>query len=213
MPINRSRIGGIVNPTMRAISTRLGVAARPVSLRIAGGAFYARTKINWPPDPAVITLSEESLNDRPVLAHELTHCLVPTRSLFLAEGFATLIGAEFRGDCSDFFFDCTDVDDAVRAYRPQLPPLREMAAETPDSRFYFDVARSHMLDVRLAYVAAASFVRWWMTQTPDLASRVADKDCAPAPVLMDTVFKQPVGKIEDRWLSSLARPAGAGMPC
>ncbi|MEM6455209.1 MAG: hypothetical protein AAF772_08960 [Acidobacteriota bacterium] len=209
MSIDRTRVKALSQPLIDKISKALGVPERPVRFRLTTNAFYARTTINWPPEPAIVTISEESLNDLPVLAHELTHCLVPTRSLLLAEGFATWIGCETRGDCSDFFFQESTVDDAMRAHLDALAPIRELAAEFPGARRYFDVAESFRDDVRLAYLTAASFVKWCTVRHPALPAKTAQRENDDPVALLQDLSGQTLDQLERAWRASLVANAAS----
>lgn len=186
------------------ISRALDVRNRRFTLERVDAPHVASTRLTWPPAPAAIRLSRDCTRPS-ILGHELTHGLVPTRWVFFAEGFATWMGCEIAGDCSDFFFAEADVDEViVQAHaRGRYTSLQRFIAETTQHREFFAPEGLHRFHVRFAHLCAASFLRWFHRSHPGLPALVGAEGCEAPIAELTRLAGTDVATLEARWLASV----------
>ncbi len=190
------------------VSARLHVPLRPLRVERAPGAYVACTTLTWPPDPGIVRLSHDVAAVPGLLAHELTHALVPTSWLFFAEGLATWMGCEVTGSCADYSFVEGDPDQVVAHFRAELPPLAALMHESTRHAVLLAPESVHRLEVRLAHVLAASFLRWFCTRYPELPARVGVRSCMKPDHELERLAGHSLAELESKW----QRHVHAGAP-
>lgn len=193
----------LIQKTIRSVCERFGVSGRPVQVKLSSKAFKAHAKVNWPPDPAILTISRELIGDVSALGHEIAHCMIPTECLLFAEGFATLYEIEQSADCTEFGFPGLRLDKVLSIHSSILPSLAELIDETPASRQLFDFESSYGLEVRLSYLVSASFVSWVIDRVPEFAVIISNKEARqPREVLLE-VLGESLSELECAWRESV----------
>ena len=208
------RLRAAVHALSARISLDLDVPDRRFEIEVVDVPYHASTTLSWPDAPVRIRVSAEvaDADNAGILAHEVTHGLVPTVSVFLAEGFATWKGCDVAGDCGDLLFADADVDDAVRSVLAQgrYVSIREFAAETTASRRYFAPQHVHRFEVRCAHVCAASFVKWACTRAPELPRAIGRASCRAPIDELTRRLGDDLPALEARWLAALLGHPGGG---
>jgi hypothetical protein len=206
------RLSAAVRALSARISVELDVPDRRFEIELVDVPFYASTALSWPDAPVRIRVSPDVV-DSGVLAHEVTHGLVPTEAVFFAEGFATWKGCEAAGDCGDLLFADADVDDAVRSVlgEGRYVSIREFAAETTATRRVFAPQQVHRFETRCAHVCAASFVKWACQLAPGLPRSIAGAGCRAPLDELERRLGDDLPALEARWLASLLGHPGGGL--
>jgi hypothetical protein len=179
----------------------LGVNTRSIAVHVLERPYVSAADVTWPPEPGRIVISRNRLTPS-ILAHEITHCLVPTQWLFFAEGFATWMGCEVAGNCADICFAETDVDYVVRAHGSS-GALDVLAFETIATCDAFAPDAFHRLNTRLAHASAASFLKWFCRLHPELPAWVASHACESPPAELERLSGLVLPDLERAWLKNL----------
>lgn len=184
---------------LSVVAGMLRIPPRPIRLRIAEGeSFLAHAQV-WPPhDPSIVTLSPDCFRPS-VLAHELTHCLVPTPWLFLAEGLATWVGCQVAGSCEDLLFAESSLEHVLVRHWQGNPPLADLWEEHLECPTYFAPDRFFRMDARMAHVIAASFCGYWLQRIPSLAADAAGTPAPPRALLATICQGHSLNEMEQIW--------------
>jgi len=170
------------------ISELLRIPRRPIRVRLVReSAGVAKTVLCAPPRVPTVYLSPDMLH-RSVLAHELTHCFVPTRWLFLAEGLATWVATEVGGEgCADLYFASSRLEEVlVRPWSVRAPTVAELVDASTDAPDKLDPQRFPLIQTRLAFAVAGSFCGFWQGRRPQLATLAAsDQARGPRDILAE----------------------------
>ena len=191
----------LIRRLTRQVCTALRVDARRIAVQVHAGTHVSQADVTWPPAPARIVISRDRITPA-ILAHEITHCLVPTRRLFFAEGFATWMACETAGHCEDLCFAEADVDDVLRRHGPPAA-LAALVTETLGQGGAFAPESFHRAGARLAYAGAASFLRWFCRRQPGLPSQVAQASCVDPVAQLVRLSGLALADLEHGWRSSL----------
>ncbi len=201
MSISDQDLSSRIRQLARQIGTTLRVEPRNIAVHLVDRPFIFTADVTWPPAGGRIVISRNQLTPS-ILAHEITHCLVPTPWLFFAEGLATWMGCAVAGDCADLCFAELDLDDVVRTYGPS-DPLGTLTLETIATRDIFSPDSFHRLRARLAYASAASFLRWFCLLHPELPARVAVRKCKSPSAEFEALSGLTLPALEHAWQRSL----------
>lgn len=186
-----------VNALLPQVAELLNVKIRDVNLVIERDEpWLAYTVQKWPPDIPQLTLSIESEDD--VIAHEIAHCLVPSRWLLAAEGTAVWTGCTIAGHTRHLMFDVEHVDTIVCRYRDDLPDLHQMASERVGSSNILAPNQYWQLSGRIALAVAASFFGYLVRRYPNIANKLA------LPVSSDVTLSETLQLATDESLTYLA---------
>jgi hypothetical protein len=193
-----------VSALMDEVASLLHIAPRPIELVVhRDTSFLACTRQAWPPDLPRMFVSPDFVN-ADVLAHELAHCLVPSRSLFAAEGIATWVGCEIGANTRHLLFAEPTLDAVLRRYWTGAPSVQDLATRRlgdellgPDRFDYFEG--------RLARAVAGSFCGYWLQRCPALASAFAKRDAAPPSSLLPALAGCPFEQMAQAWLHDVRR--------
>lgn len=182
------------------VSAFLKVPPRPVRLIIDHcEPWRSFTRQAWPPETPEVTLSSGSGLD--VVAHEIAHCLVPSRSLFAAEGLAVWTGVSFGNSARHLLFDADGLLAIMRAYRGQLSDPSGLLEETVAHCDRLAPERFASLEGRLALAAAGSFFAFTVPRYPDLPAEIGDVRNRDTPIvaLLSKVTGLPAGHLLRQW--------------
>jgi hypothetical protein len=191
----------LIRRLTRQVCTALRVDARGIAVQVHAGTHVSHADVTWPPAPARIVISRDRITPA-ILAHEITHCLVPTRWLFFAEGFATWMGCETAGNCEDLCFAEADVEAVLRRHGPSAA-LAGLVTETLGQADAFAPDSFHRAGARLAYASAASFLRWFCRRHPGLPAQVAQPSCVDPVAQLVRLSGRALADLERGWRCSL----------
>ena len=178
-----------------------GVTPPPIRVEIAAHTeFVAITRPSR--SGSSITLSPNSLRID-IVTHELAHCLIPSSSLFLAEGFAGWVGCTLSGTCEHLWFAQTRLDDVLRQHWSGTPAVDELLSELVGEGIYLAPERFATFHGRLAHAIAASFCGHWHLRFPVLARSIAAAPAADACDLLASATGRSVGDLICAWQAAL----------
>lgn len=161
-------------------------------------AFLAKTLLSWPPEDAVFMVSPDYLQPG-VVAHELVHCLVPTRKLFIAEGLATWVGAQITGDCSALWFEEPTLATLLARNWRGTPALSSILEEEVDHAACLSPEQFSLIDGRLAHALAGSFCGFYLRRYPRFAVESALSRQEGVRSLLERISGRPLEWLESCW--------------
>jgi len=157
------------------IASYLNVDEREVRLKLINSKEYvAHTTINWIPDTPEITISANCLNNG-VLAHEITHALMPTKAIFFGEGFANMMHAYTDKNCNFLFFSEKTLDEVVVKYYQRDFPFELLLDENYDNAKMFAIEKFYLMDNRLGYAVAGSFCNFLLLNYPLICREIVKR--------------------------------------
>lgn len=164
-------------------------------------AFLAKTEILG--KTPRIFLSYDSISPG-VLAHELTHCFVPTPWLFFAEGLATYVSCTVTGHCNDLFFSEATLNEVIKKFWNGIPSIDQLLDEHITHRCYLSSEGFYRLSFRLAHVIAASFCGYLLNSFPNFAKIVANSsENIPPKQVLQTISNSDFRELEKFWKRSI----------
>lgn len=199
-----NELQSIMKQLVQQIGASLGVKSRSIQVQLLERQFVSYADVSWPPTTAHITISRNRLTPS-FLAHEITHCLVPTRALFFAEGLATWIGCQYATSCADLCFSEQDVDDIVRLHHTPFS-LEQLVGETIGECKFYAPDVFHLLQSRLAHAFAASFMRWFCQRHPSLPAKIAMPSCSSPATELSALSGMTLAELEGAWRADLVAP-------
>jgi hypothetical protein len=200
------QLSGWIAALQDEVAALLHVPTRPVRVCVVkGGRHVARTSMAFAPGVPEVTLSTDCFT-RGVVAHELAHCLVPSRWLLVAEGLATWAGCTLAGECGDLLFGEPSLDEVVAHHWRGQPSVDDLAGERVDSGHHLAPSRFHQLECRVAHAVAGSWTGYWLREAPGFPAALLRHHDLPVAELVRRTTGLSLASLVERWRASL--PAG-----
>lgn len=165
-------------------------------MKITPGSHTAYTKLSME-NGCIIYISKDNMDNKHVLAHEITHSQIPVCNRFFAEGFASLISCNISGNCNPFWFNENKVSDVVKNYFKDYIGLHQLIN---DYSFFDDFSK---FSTRLAHVTAAAFIEWAISTLPNFAKNIVNHLNEEYESMLFDKYQYSIPTLEQKWLKFL----------
>lgn len=187
------------------VADRLNIEPRPIRLHVVDtSSWLAFTRLQGVP-----TMYISPTVSIGVIAHEIAHCLVPTRWLFFAEGIATHIGCSITGHCREMLFLEKTPEAVVQRYWDfSFEQFSALLSATLDRPSAFDGGKFITFEGRLAHMIAAAFVQYSLRSIEDFVSRLLETDIPTPEEFLEQSFGMSLNQIHALWYAYLRERRG-----
>jgi len=190
----------VLRALLREVAERLNIEPRPIHIHVVEtSSWLAFTRLQS--EPAAYVSPTVSMG---VIAHEIAHCLVPTRWLFFAEGIATYIGCSITRHCREMLFLEETPAAVVRRYWDfSFERFCTLLSATLDRPSDFDRGSFTTFEGRLAHMVAATFVQYSLQSIEGFVSRLLETDISTPEEFLMQSFGMPLNQIHALWYAYL----------